>query len=835
MRCASCASAVEEALEAVDGVAGVEVNAATDEAGLDLGGAVDADRLAGAVEAAGYELATRTATRTVHGMSCATCQETVEEAARSAPGVVDASVSLATDELRVTLLDGLGSLETVLDAVEDAGYDPQREATADQAKEGDAAADELARQRRLVVGGGLLAAPFLLVTADMLLGFLPEAAFGLDLAWIEFGLATALMATLGWPFLEGAGRALTHGGRANMDTLVALGAGSAYVYSTAVLVGALDGSVYFEGVAVILWFITLGNYLEARSKARASASLRRLLELQADEATVLRDGGEVTVPVDEVQVGDVVEVRPGERVPVDGVVVEGASAVDESMVTGESLPVDKEPGDEVLGSTINENGVLEVEATRVGEDTALTRIVDRVREAQARQPEIQRLVDKVSAVFVPVVIANALLWGTLWYLFPAELNAFASRWPLWGLVGGGPVAGGVPVLEFAVVVLASALLIACPCALGLATPAATMVGSTLAATNGVLFEGADVLEQVRGVDTVVFDKTGTLTQGELQVREVEPVGDRGSDELLALAAGAESASEHPLGRAVVEAAEEQGVAVPELDGFENVPGHGIEATVDGRAVLVGNRKLLREHGVDVGRLDEAARELEAEGRTAMLVAVDGHPAGVLGAADRVRPGARETVRALQARGLAVHMLTGDNERTARAVADQLGLDPERVRAGVLPGDKADAVEDLQAEGARVLMVGDGVNDAPALTAAHVGVAIGSGTDVALESGDVTLIRDDPADALKALRIGDATLAKVRQNLFWAFVYNATLIPLASLGLLNPAVAGIAMAASSVSVMTNSLSFLRYSPDEDYRPAPVRWVRGLVARPRPRAG
>ena len=799
-------------------------------------------------------------------MSCATCSGNIEEAVKSLDGVDEVSANFASDEALVTYNPAETDIEAVYEAIEDAGYEPVRneDGDGDMTEQRERAVErDLRKQRRLVLFGGVLTAPFIVAMIGMVPGvpdILPETLFGVGFGWVEFALATVLMATLGREFLAGAYRAFVNNRQANMDTLVATGTSSGYVYSTAVIVGLIpEGGLYFEAVAFILWFITVGNWLEVRSKVRAGDALRELLEMEAEEATLLVDGEERTVPLDEVEVGDRLKVRPGEKIPTDGVVVEGESAVDESMVTGESVPVEKREGDHVVGSTINENGVLVVEATKVGSDTAIQQIVKRVKEAQARQPDVQRLVDRVSAVFVPAVIVNAVLWAVLWGLFPEILAGFVEWLPLWEPVRGGPevaVGGGVPVFEFSVIVLASALLIACPCALGLATPAATMVGSTISARNGVLFEGADVLERARGVDTVVFDKTGTLTHGEMELTDVVPAGefeavaadgDRGDDaerrdahpdggalvghdqapvDLLAAAAGAESGSEHPLAEAVVEGAEDRGIDVDDPSDFENVPGHGIRATVDGREVLVGNRKLLGDEGVDLSPAAATMERLEREGKTAMLVAIDGDLAGVLATADTVRESAKTTVGALQERGFEVVLLTGDNGRTARAVAKEVGIDLDNVHAEVLPEDKAEAVEEIQADGTRAMMVGDGVNDAPALTTAHVGAAIGSGTDVAIESADVTLMRDDPADVLKVMNVSEATIRKVHQNLFWALGYNATLLPVASLGLLNPALAGLAMAASSVSVMTNSLSFVNYDPHEEYVFLPFRPIRLL---------
>ncbi len=853
MSCATCAATVEEAVGNLPGIASVDVTVATDEALV----AFDPDvvslaEIYTAVEDAGYEPDAARTVVGVAGMSCATCSGTVEDAVSELPGVITVDANFATDEAVVRFNPDATTLTELYDAIESAGYDPDRQRDEDGKDLTDdretAVERDLAHKQQWVIIGGVLAAPFALVMLDMLVvSFLPGW-----FDWVEFLLASALMATLGMHFIRGAWKAAIANHRANMDTLVAMGTSVGYVYSTAVLVDVITGGLYFEAVAFILWFIYLGVWLEVRSKARAGSALRELLELQADEATIVEDGEELVVPVDAVEVGDVMKVRPGERIPTDGVIVDGQSAVDESMVTGESVPVEKSAGDEVIGSTINEHGLLHVEATRVGEETAIQQIVKRVKEAQARQPNIQRLVDRVSAYFVPAVIVNAIIWALVWSIHPEALFAVSAALggyiPLLEPVGGGPVAavpGGIPVFEFSIVVLASALLIACPCALGLATPMATMVGSTISAKNGVLFKGGDILERARGIDVVVFDKTGTLTRGTMELTDVVSITDgvatdggivttaadeTAADVMLRLAASAESGSEHPLARAIVEGARERDLDLAPLAEFENVPGHGIRAVVNGSTVLVGNRKLLRDNGVDPAPAEETMETLESAGKTAMLVAREDELLGVVATADTVRESARETVATLQDRGLTVMMLTGDNERTGRAVGAELGIDPDHVRAEVLPEAKADAIDAIQADGRRAVMVGDGVNDAPALTTAHVGIAIGSGTDVAIESADITLMRDDPADVLKAMRIADATIAKVRQNLFWAFAYNATLIPIASIGLLNPALAGIAMAASSVSVVSNSLAFMRWDPHERYAflpTRPFRWLFGTL--------
>ncbi|MBX0287927.1 heavy metal translocating P-type ATPase [Haloarcula salinisoli] len=850
MSCANCSATIQDTLESLDGVSEADANFATDEGSVTYDPEeVSLKEIYDAIDEAGYGAVSETVTIAISDMTCANCAETNQTALENIPGVVNAEVNYATDEAQVTYNPAEVSIGALYDAIEEAGYSPVREDGADE-ESGQDARDaarqaETRKQLRLTLFGAVLSAPLLFFLIDnYLLGgaIVPEAVFGVELGWVEFLLATPVQAILGWPFYKNSYKAIVKNGRANMDVLIAIGSTTAYLYSVAVLAELIAGGLYFDTAALILVFITLGNYLEARSKGQAGEALRKLLEMEAETATIVHeDGSEEEVPLEEVTTGDRMKIRPGEKIPTDGVVVDGQSAVDESMVTGESVPVEKEEGDEVVGSTINENGVLVVEATKVGEDTALQQIVQTVKEAQSRQPDIQNLADRISAYFVPAVIANALLWGVVWFLFPEALAGFVDWLPLWGQVAGGPapVGGTVSVFEFAIIVFASSILIACPCALGLATPAATMVGTTIGAQNGVLFKGGDILERAKDVDTVVFDKTGTLTEGEMELTDVvvfdsdgnvvtdggEPTPDGGQlstrerlseDDVLRLAAIAESGSEHPLARAIVEGAEERGLDVTEPDDFENVPGHGIKAVIGDSEVLVGNRKLLRDNGIDPSPAEETMERLENEGKTAMLVAYEGELVGVVADADTVKESSKQAVTALQERGVDVMMITGDNERTARAVAKQVGIDPKNVRAGVLPEDKSNAVDSIQDEGRQAMMVGDGVNDAPALAVAHVGTAIGSGTDVAIEAADVTLMRDDPLDVVKAIRISDATLQKIKQNLVWALGYNTAMIPLASLGLLQPVLAAAAMAFSSVSVLTNSLLFRRYTPDHDYK-------------------
>jgi Cu+-exporting ATPase len=858
MSCANCSQTITEALQGLDGVQTATVNYATDEGSVEYD--PDETTLAAiysAIDDAGYSAMSTSVSIAITDMTCSNCAETNEEALEDVPGVLSAEVNYATDEASVECNPAEVTHEQLYEAIESAGYSPVRDDD-DGESEGDrrdaARNEEIRRQLRLTLFGAALSLPLIAFMIEKLVlggGALPETIFGVEFGWVEFLLATPVQIALGRPFYGNSYNALVKNRTANMDVLIALGSSTAYVYSVVVLLGLLAGGLYFDTAALILVFITLGNYLEARSKGQAGEALQQLLEMEADTATVVDDeGNEEEVPLEEVDIGDRMKVRPGEQIPTDGVVRDGQSAVDESMVTGESVPVEKEEGDEVVGSTINENGVLVVEATKVGADTALQQIVQTVKEAQSRQPEIQNLADRISSYFVPIVIANALLWGIVWYLFPEALAGFVGALPLWGLVASGPaVAGGtVSVFEFAVVVFASSVLIACPCALGLATPAATMVGTSIGAKNGVLFKGGDVLERAKDVDTVVFDKTGTLTEGAMELTDVVPLdggstaADGGDPEtaadggaqafeepsettdeatideetVLRAAASAESGSEHPLARAIIDGAEAHGIDLADPEDFENVPGHGVRATVDGDELLVGNRKLMRDNDIDPSAAEDELERLENEGKTAMLVARGGSLLGLVADADTVKESAKSAVSALHERGLAVHMITGDNERTARAVAEEVGIDPESVRAGVLPEDKADAVNEIQADGTKAMMVGDGVNDAPALATAHVGTAIGSGTDVAIEAADVTLMRDDPLDVVKAIRISDGTLRKIKQNLFWALGYNTAMIPLASLGLLQPVLAAAAMAFSSVSVLSNSLLFRRYTPDEEYR-------------------
>jgi len=839
MTCANCAATVEQAIAGLDAVDAVTVNSATDTASVTV--APDADALAAvvdAVDAAGYRVIEASTTIPVSGMTCASCAQTIEAALRGEPGVIDVAVNVATDEVTVRYLPAavdVGALRSVITA---SGYTPLEGDDADTDAVADAKRSALRTERRRLLFGAVMTTPLVLLMADeLLLGASVADSFGVILTGlIAFVFATAVQLVLGYPFYRNAATALWRNRTANMDVLIALGSTTAYLYSVLTLVGVLAGGRYFDSAALILLFITLGNYLEARSKSEAGAAISELLQLQPAEATRLAtDGTEETVPVDALAVGDRIRIRPGEQVPIDARVIDGESAVDEAIITGESVPVTRGPGDALVGGTLNTSGSLIATVTETGADTTLARIVETVRDAQSRQPAIQRVADRISAYFVPIVIINALAWAALWWAAPAVVGGLSTWLPLWPPVGGGPAAigGSVSSVEFAVIVFASAVLIACPCALGLATPAATMVGTALGARHGVFFTGGDVLEQTATVDTVVFDKTGTLTTGDIEVTEVVTVdavaqADGGvlagasadlEARLLAYAAAAERPSEHPLGRAIVDRA---AAADRSVSGFEAHAGRGVSAVVDGTPVLVGNRRLLGDRGVDIEPLAPTVEALESAGNTVMIVAIDGVLAGVIAAADTVKPTAAAAVAALRDRDIAVHMITGDNARTAAGVAEQVGIAPDAVDAGVLPDEKAARVEAMVDAGGRVMMVGDGVNDAPALAAATVGTALGSGTDVAIEAADITLMRDDPDDVIRAIRVGEATMRKIRQNLFWALGYNTAMIPLASLGLLQPVLAAVAMAFSSVSVLANSLVFRGYDPDRRYRL--LGWLR-----------
>jgi len=802
MDCASCAATVERALRDVHGVEEAAVNFASGEATVRIDEGADTRALVEAVGRAGYAVREREIELAVRGMHCASCVARVESELAAVPGVTAASVNLASETALVHALPGTAGARDLVEAVRQAGYhaSPITGATREEeARRAERAREEARLGRRFWIAL-VFTAP--LVVFEMIphlfapLGLHVEGWPILD-PWSQLLLASPVVLYSGQRFFRGAWNGLRHRS-ADMNTLIAVGTGAAYAYSAVATTApgvfraaGIEPTVYFEAAATIVTLILLGTWLEARARGRTGEALRALLDLQPDIARVRRDGREVDVPAEEVEPDDVVVVRPGERIAVDGEVLEGRTSIDESMVTGESMPVEKGPGDAVVGGTMNRAGTIAFRATRVGSDTALARIVHLVKEAQGSKAPVQRLADTVSAYFVPIVIAIAIATFVVWF-----------------------VVGPEPSMAYAVVTAVAVLIIACPCALGLATPTAVMVGTGRGSEMGILIKDAESLQKAHALDTVVLDKTGTVTRGEPAVTDVLPVAGIGEEELLAVAAAVERGSEHPIGEAIVRAAEDRGVGALPATEFEALAGLGARARVQGREVLIGRPRLLAQRGVERGDLGEETVEalvdrLAGEGKSPVLIAREGRLLGAIAVADTVQDGSVEAVAALRGQGLDVIMLTGDNPRTARAIARQVGID--HVLAEVLPDQKEERIRALQAEGRVVAMVGDGVNDAPALVRADIGIAIGTGTDVAIEAGDITLIRADLRGVGQAIELSRKTMRTIRQNLFWAFVYNVLGIPLAAGAfypwtglLLAPWVGALAMVLSDIFVMGNSL-------------------------------
>ncbi len=726
----------------------------------------------------------------VTDMSCESCAQSITRALKARRGVLAAQVRFATGRAQVRYRPEEVSPAELVETVSRVGYTARvGEVEADQTIQ------EMQRARRRMILAWAITGPVLLVMTPFMFGVDALEPYRRIYAWAVVILAAPVLAIAGWHTYRSALRSLTQL-TANMDTLIMLGSSSAFVTGPLSLAG-LPVFNYAGVGAMIMAFHLTGRYVEARARGRASRAIRQLLELGAKTARVLRDGEETEVSVEDIEVGDVMVVRPGEKIPTDGRVVQGRSSVDESMATGESVPVTKEEGHEVIGATVNQEGVLRVEATRVGEETFLAQVVRTVREAQSSRVPIQATADAVTAYFVPVVTALAAVTFAAWMLFPEALGQIAE-------VAGRVLPWVEPelsALSLAVFAAVAVVVIACPCALGLATPTALMVGSGMGAQNGILIRRGEAIQAMKDVRVIVFDKTGTLTRGQPEVTDVLPVGETERAEVLRLSAAVEGGSEHPLARAVVRRAEEEGMDLPDLEDFEAVIGKGVRGAADGAAVLVGTASFMEEEGVDAGPAEDARARLEKEAKTAVLVALDGRVAGVIGIADTLKEGSVRAVDRLREMGFEVAMITGDNERTARAIAVKAGI--ERVLAQVLPEEKAEEIERLQSEVGRVAMVGDGINDAPALTQADVGIALGTGTDIAIESGDITLVRGELGAVVSAVTLSRATFRKIKQNLLWAFGYNVVAIPAAMLGLLHPLIAEAAMASSSVSVVSNS--------------------------------
>ncbi len=807
MTCASCSAHVQRAASKVPGVTSAEVNLANETLTVQYDESkANFDTFRQAVEQAGYGLIApqvgKHAELGVDGMTCASCSAAVERALKKLDGVTEASVNLATNRASFVYDPAKVKLAQVREAITKAGYTPldlESEDTHDVDRERRERALLVMRIRLIVAA--VFAAPILYIAmAHMfpapgvpLPSFMNPHSFPLVFALVQL-LLTIPVLIAGGKFFR-VGMKTLFKGAPNMDTLVAIGTGSAFLYGVYATVLIYLGDtgfaqhLYFESAAVVITLVMLGKYLEAASKSKTSEAIQKLLALKPKTAIILKNGAELEVSLDEVAVGDLVLVRPGSAIPVDGVVEDGASSVDESMLTGESLPVEKQPGSLVTGGSINGEGMLRFTVTQVGEDTALSKIIHLVEEAQGRKAPIAKLADVISGYFVPAVIGVAVLSAVIWALAGKDFN-------------------------FVLNIFVTVLVIACPCALGLATPTAIMVGTGKGAELGVLIKGGEALETTHRVDTIVLDKTGTITQGKPELTDIRLYTTESEADLLALSASAECGSEHPIARAIVEAAEQRNLALASPDTFRAVAGRGIDAVVSGKRVLAGNAKLMQESGIDVSASQADARKLASEGKTLMYIAVEGSLAALMAAADAVKPTSKHAIERLKAIGLDVYMLTGDNANTAAAVARSVGID--HILSDVLPDGKANAVQQLQSQGKRVAMVGDGINDAPALVQADVGMAIGTGTDVAVESADVVLMRGDLSAVVSAVALSRATIRNIRQNLFWAFAYNVVGIPFAAglffaFGgpLLTPVFAGAAMALSSVSVVTNALRLKRF--------------------------
>ena len=788
MTCAACANRIEKGLKKVEGVHEANVNFALEKTKIMYDPTkTNLQQFKEKVEALGYGIVSDKAEFTVSGMTCAACANRVEKRLNKLDGVNKATVNFALESATVDFNHDEVNVNEMKSAITKLGYKLEVKPD-DQDASTDHRLQEIERQKKKFIISFILSFPLLwaMVSHFSFTSFiyLPDMLMN---PWVQLALATPVQFIIGGQFYVGAYKALRNKS-ANMDVLVALGTSAAYFYSVYLSIQSIGSSkhmtdLYFETSAVLITLIILGKLFEAKAKGRSSEAIKKLMGLQAKTATVMRDGTEIKILIEEVVAGDIVYVKPGEKIPVDGEIVEGKSAIDESMLTGESIPVDKSIGDVVIGSTINKNGFLKVKATKVGRDTALAQIIKVVEEAQGSKAPIQRVADQISGIFVPVVVVIAIITFAVWMIFVTP-----------GDFGGA--------LEKMIAVL----VIACPCALGLATPTSIMAGSGRSAEYGILFKGGEHLEATHRLDTVILDKTGTVTNGKPVLTDIIVADGFHEEEILRLVGAAEKNSEHPLAEAIVEGIREKKIDIPSSETFEAIPGFGIESVVEGKQLLIGTRRLMKKFNIDIEEVSKSMEELEREGKTAMLIAIDKEYAGIVAVADTVKDTSKAAIARLKKMGLDVVMITGDNTQTAQAIAKQVGID--HVIAEVLPEGKAEEVKKLQANGKKVAMVGDGINDAPALATANIGMAIGTGTDVAMEAADITLIRGDLNSIADAIFMSKMTIRNIKQNLFWALAYNALGIPIAALGFLAPWVAGAAMAFSSVSVVLNALRLQR---------------------------
>ena len=806
MTCASCAQVVEKTASKLSGVSKASVNLATEKLTVEFDKNKTSEQdIQKAVSDAGYKAIVNVSHKTyaIDGMTCASCAQVVEKVVNKLPGVVKASVNLATEKMFVDFDPSILNVSDITKAVADAGYSATEEfdSTDNVDKDREKKQQHIKQMWKRFWLSAIFAVPLLYIAMGHMVGLpLPSVinpmSNATNFALVQLVLTIPIL-YLGRSFFTVGFKALFKG-HPNMDSLVALGTSAAIIYSVYGTIMVLNGNhhssmeLYYESAGVILTLITLGKYFEAVSKGKTSEAIKKLMGLAPKNAIVIRNNEEVEIPVDAVQLDDIIVVRPGEKIPVDGVIVEGSTSIDESMLTGESIPVEKKIGDNVIGASINKNGGFRFKATKIGKDTTLSQIIKLVEDAQGSKAPIAKLADKISGVFVPIVIILAILSGLAWFIIGGE------SW------------------IFALTITISVLVIACPCALGLATPTAIMVGTGKGAENGVLIKSGDALETTHKIKTIVFDKTGTITEGKPKVTDVVTTENISQDELLRLAASAEKGSEHPLGDAIVNGAVEKNLNLAKTDSFEALPGHGIEVSIEGSTLLLGNRKLMDDRQINLGNLAQTSDNLAEQGKTPMYIAKDGEIAGIIAVADTIKQNSKQAIKKLHKMGIEVAMITGDNKRTADAIAKQVGID--RVLSEVLPEDKASEVKKLQAEGKKVAMVGDGINDAPALAQADIGIAIGSGTDVAMESADIVLMRSDLMDVPTAVELSKSTIKNIKENLFWAFAYNTLGIPVA-MGLLhlfggpllNPMIAGAAMSFSSVSVLLNALRLKRFKP------------------------